>query len=45
MSTKLKDARQFLAEAGVDVDAVAHQVNGKFFSAFALSQQTGSRML
>ncbi|MGC9199507.1 MAG: arsenite methyltransferase [Acidobacteriaceae bacterium] len=30
----VEDARQFLAEAGVDVDAMAAQVNGKFFSAF-----------
>jgi arsenite methyltransferase len=30
----LEDARQFLTEAGVDVDAIAPQVNGKFFSAF-----------
>ena len=28
------DARQFLTEAGVDVDAIAPQVNNKFFSAF-----------
>ncbi len=30
----IEDARQFLTEAGVDVDAVAPQVNGKFMSAF-----------
>jgi ubiquinone/menaquinone biosynthesis C-methylase UbiE len=30
----VEDARQFLTEAGVDVDAIAPQVNGKFFSAF-----------
>jgi len=30
----VEDARQFLTEAGVDVDAVAPQVNEKFFSAF-----------
>lgn len=29
----IEDARQFLAGAGVDVDAFAPQVNGKFFSA------------
>jgi len=29
-----EDARQFLTEAGVDVDAIAPQVNDKFFSAF-----------
>ncbi|MGA8938313.1 MAG: arsenite methyltransferase [Acidobacteriaceae bacterium] len=30
----VEDARHFLTEAGVDVDAIAPQVNGKFFSAF-----------
>jgi arsenite methyltransferase len=30
----VEDARSFLTEAGVDVDAVAPQVNEKFFSAF-----------
>ena len=30
----VEDARQFLTEAGVDVDAIAPQVNEKFFSAF-----------
>ena len=30
----VEDARQFLSEAGVDVDAIAPQVNEKFFSAF-----------
>jgi ubiquinone/menaquinone biosynthesis C-methylase UbiE len=30
----VEDARQFLTAAGVDVDAIAAQVNGKFFSAF-----------
>ena len=30
----IEDARQFLTEAGVNVDAIAPQVNGKFFSAF-----------
>jgi arsenite methyltransferase len=31
---KVEDARKFLTEAGVDVDAIAPQVNDKFFSAF-----------
>jgi arsenite methyltransferase len=31
---KVDDARQFLSEAGVDVDAMAPQVEGKFASAF-----------
>lgn len=30
----IEDARQFLTEAGIDVDAVAPQVEGKFRSAF-----------
>jgi arsenite methyltransferase len=30
----VEDARRFLTEAGVDVDAIALQVNDKFFSAF-----------
>jgi arsenite methyltransferase len=30
----VEDARKFLIEAGVDVDAIAPQVNEKFFSAF-----------
>jgi hypothetical protein len=30
----IEDARQFLTEAGVDVDAIAPQVSGKFMSAF-----------
>ena len=30
----IEDARQFLTEAGVDVDAIAPQVEGRFMSAF-----------
>jgi len=30
----VEDARQFLTEAGVDVDAIAQQVDGRFLSAF-----------
>jgi hypothetical protein len=30
----VEDARQFLSQAGIDVDAIAPQVNDKFFSAF-----------
>jgi SAM-dependent methyltransferase len=30
----IEDARQFLTESGVDVDAIAPQVEGKFASAF-----------
>ena len=31
---RAEDAREFLAAAGVDVDTIAPQVDGKFFSAF-----------
>lgn len=31
---KIEDARQFLSAEGLDVDAIAPQVDGKFFSAF-----------
>ena len=37
--------RSFLTEAGVDVDAIAPQVNGKFFSAFIRAEQAESRLL
>ena len=30
----IEDARQFLADEGIDVDAIAPQVEGKFMSAF-----------
>ena len=30
----MEDARQFLTQSGVDVDAIAPQVDGKFVSAF-----------
>jgi SAM-dependent methyltransferase len=33
-SYNVEDARQFLTESGVDVDAIAPQVEGKFVSAF-----------
>jgi arsenite methyltransferase len=31
---RIEDARHFLTEAGIDVDAIAPQVDGKFMSAF-----------
>jgi hypothetical protein len=31
---RVEDAREFLAREGVDVDAIAPQVDGKFMSAF-----------
>jgi SAM-dependent methyltransferase len=36
----VEDARHFLTEAGVDVDAIAPQVNGKFFSGFIRASKT-----
>jgi SAM-dependent methyltransferase len=30
----IEDARQFLTEAGIDVDSIAPQIEGKFLSAF-----------
>src|SRR5208282_1784496 len=35
----IEDARQFLTEAGVDVDGIAPQVNGKFFSGFIRAEK------
>jgi len=35
----VEDARQFLTEAGVDVDAIAPQVNERFFSAFVRARK------
>jgi hypothetical protein len=31
---RVEDAREFLSASGVDVDAIAPQVDGKFMSAF-----------
>ena len=31
---QIEDVRRFLSEKGVDVDAIASQVNGRFMSAF-----------
>jgi ubiquinone/menaquinone biosynthesis C-methylase UbiE len=39
----VEDARQFLSEAGVDVDAIAPQVNGKFFSGFIRASKPQGR--
>jgi hypothetical protein len=30
----VEDSRTFLVEAGIDVDAIASQIEGKFMSAF-----------
>lgn len=39
----VEDARHFLTEAGVNVDAIAPQVNGKFFSGFIRGQKPKRR--
>jgi SAM-dependent methyltransferase len=39
----VEDARQFLTEAGLDVDAIAPQVNDKFFSAFIRANKPQGR--
>ena len=36
------DAREFLASAGIDADAIAPQVDGKFFSAFVRATKPGT---
>lgn len=36
---RVEDARYFLSEAGVDVDAIAPQVDGRFLSAFIRAQK------
>jgi hypothetical protein len=33
------DARHFLVEAGIDVDAIAPQIEGKFMSAFVRAEK------
>ena len=39
----VEDARQFLTEAGIDVDAIAPQVNEKFMSAFIRASKPKAR--
>ena len=39
----VEDARHFLTEAGIDVDAIAPQVHEKFFSAFIRAQKPEGR--
>ena len=36
---RLEDARQFLADANIDADAIAPQVDGKFMSAFVRAKK------
>jgi arsenite methyltransferase len=39
---RIDDAREFLAGKGVDVDAIAQQVDGKFMSAFVRATKPGN---
>ena len=39
MSYKVEDAREFLTTDGIDVDAIAPQVDGKFMSAFVRARK------
>jgi hypothetical protein len=38
----VEDAREFLTEKGIDVDAIAPQVDGKFMSAFVRATKPAS---
>ena len=38
-----EDARQFLSGQGIDVDAIASQVDGKFMSAFVRARKPSSK--
>ena len=39
----IEDARQFLTQAGIDVDAIAPQVDGRFMSAFVRATKPSER--
>ena len=39
---QVDEARQFLAGAGLDVEAIASQIEGKFVSAFVRAKKPGS---
>ncbi len=39
---RVEDAREFLSEKGLDIDALASQVDGKFMSAFVLATKAKS---
>ena len=40
---RVEDAREFLAAAGLDVDAIAPQVDGKFMSAFVRAKKPATK--
>ena len=42
---RVEDAREFLAASGVDVDAIAPQVDGKFMSAFVRAMKPGGKFI
>jgi hypothetical protein len=39
----VEDAREFLAKSGMDTDAIAAQVDGKFMSAFVRARKPAAR--
>jgi SAM-dependent methyltransferase len=42
---KVEDAREFLTDKGLDVDAIAPLVDGKFFSAFVRASKPGQQFV
>jgi hypothetical protein len=40
----VEDSRTFLVEAGIDLDAIASQIEGKFMSAFIRATKPGAAM-
>ena len=40
---RVADAREVLSRQGIDVDAIAHRVDGKFMSAFVRAKKPGKR--
>jgi len=42
---RVDDAREFLAGAGIDVDAIAPLVDGKFMSAFVRAVKPASKVV
>jgi hypothetical protein len=40
---RIEDAREFLSGTGIDVDAIAPQVDGKFMSAFIRARKPAPR--
>ena len=41
--SRVEDAREFLAKSGMDTDAIAAQVDGKFMSAFVRARKPTAR--